>query len=464
MRRDPAALAVGAAVVYLAAIGVAMGNLPFDVWGALVTIPLLGAAGVAVARRMFHDQLRPLLLPVIVGLVAKAGGSMARYWVAFDAYGGSTDAQRYHTYAKTTAAAFWNGDASLSSVLPGGTGTQFVERTTAFLYAFTGSSRLAGFMTFGWLAWFGAVLFLKAAIIAVPKVRRLRYAWLLMLWPSLVYWPASIGKEATICLLLGTGSYGLARLLQRQGFWWPLTISAVGLTGAGLIRAHLAFIWLVGLVPALLVSLGRVARAIGRARHATGRAFATALVIVLAVGAAWSVGNTAVNAIRPTDEQQSFSKSITEVLRETTSRSEQGGSSFTPPSTDSPLQWPYAAVRTITRPLPTEAKGLFQLLTSADTAALLLLFALNWRRVAGTFHWQVRIPFVALATSVVFAGAVAYANFANLGILARQRSLLLPFLLLLPCLPEWQPRRRQPIVAAAPLVPSAAVRSPIPGT
>ena len=65
-----------------------------------------------------------------------------------------------------------------------------------------------------------------------------------------------------------------------------------------------------------------------------------------------------------------------------------------------------------------------------------------------------------LAATVVFAGAMAYAHFANLGILARQRSLLTPLLLTIPCLPEWQPVRRrtiEPVLAPArPVTPKNA--------
>jgi hypothetical protein len=45
------------------------------------------------------------------------------------------------------------------------------------------------------------------------------------------------------------------------------------------------------------------------------------------------------------------------------------------------------------------------------------------------------VPFVAFAMTTLFAAGLAYASFANLGILTRQKSLVFPLLLLLPCLP-----------------------------
>lgn len=44
-------------------------------------------------------------------------------------------------------------------------------------------------------------------------------------------------------------------------------------------------------------------------------------------------------------------------------------------------------------------------------------------------------PYVAFAVTALFLGGLAYSSFANLGVLTRQKSLLIPFMLLLPCLP-----------------------------
>jgi hypothetical protein len=44
-------------------------------------------------------------------------------------------------------------------------------------------------------------------------------------------------------------------------------------------------------------------------------------------------------------------------------------------------------------------------------------------------------PFVIFAETAIMLSALAFASFANLGILTRQKTLILPLLLLLPCLP-----------------------------
>ena len=64
-----------------------------------------------------------------------------------------------------------------------------------------------------------------------------------------------------------------------------------------------------------------------------------------------------------------------------------------------------------------------------------------------------RSPFTVLHVLVVVMGALAYTSFSNLAILVRQRSLLMPSLLFLLCLPPLtshrptiipQPTNRQP--------------------
>ena len=98
---------VAAAIAYLVGLSWAMANLSFDIWGALVVAPVLVIVGMLGVRRMFRGELQHLQRVMWLGLVAKLGGALVRYWVAFDAYGGATDAERYHQYARDAAGRVW---------------------------------------------------------------------------------------------------------------------------------------------------------------------------------------------------------------------------------------------------------------------------------------------------------------------------------------------------------------------
>lgn len=446
MNRNTApVLATVGALVYVLGLAFSMTTVSYDIWGAFIIVPPFAWLTVVLVRRLFYGGLAELAVPLLVGYALKLLGSVGRYWISFDAYGGSTDAQRYHLYARQAAGAFWSGTASLSTVLPGGTGTQFVERTTSFLYAIFGSSKLGAYMVFSTLAWWGTVLFVKAACNALPGLARRKYTWMCALAPSVLYWPSSIGKEALMALFLGIATFGIARLIAGYGVVSPVLFGAVGLALAASIRGHVAGIWIAGVIPAVIVAFGRLLSAGQETRGRGAQLVVFGLIGAVAIGAFFSVSTAALEVIKATDEQESFTTSITEVLRETTRRSDQGGSNFGAPEINGVQDWPYAVVRTLTRPLFFEAKGTFQWLAAGEMTLLVLIALYSWRRVSTLLYWTRKSPYVTFAVTVLFAGGLAYSSFANLGILTRQKSLLFPFLLLLPCLPLRPPRWTAPV-------------------
>jgi hypothetical protein len=64
------------------------------------------------------------------------------------------------------------------------------------------------------------------------------------------------------------------------------------------------------------------------------------------------------------------------------------------------------------------------------------LCLMSWRRVRNLPRAMMTNPFVAFTMTTLMLGGLAYSSFANLGVLTRQKSLIFPFLLLIPCVPE----------------------------
>lgn len=432
--RASEALIVGTGMAYLALLGWSVGNLSFDIWGALVVIPIYGLASIVILHRMFSGPLSPVAKILSWGLAIKFFGAAARYWVGFDAYGGAIDANRYHYYAIHRVSDVWDGTESFGALVPTGIGTEFLEDFTALVYAFTGGSKLAGFMTFAMMAYWGVAFMMKAAAIAIPGLMARRYAWFLVVFPSLVYWPSSIGKEAPMMLGLGVASYGAARLFNTRRSITGLFPIVLGLGFAALIRPHIAAIWMAAIMVSLVVGV------FGRRQPATHSTKARSrlgmfLLLAPAVIAFSITAGVTIRYLEPDSGDGVETSSITQILDETTRRTVQAGSSFTPPSLGNPITWPYAAVRTLTRPLPIEARGIAQLFTAAEVTALLALYALSWRRVMSAGRLVISNPYVAYAVSAFMLSGLAYSSFANLGVLARQKSLVMPMLLLIPCLP-----------------------------
>ena len=260
-------------------------------------------------------------------------------------------------------------------------------------------------------------------------------------------------------LCLGLASYGMALLMTRRGLLRPTVYTILGIGGAALVRPHIGGLWLVGLLPALLVALLR-----GHGpRQVRGAGFADRMVIFLLAGVAIvaiaAVGSATVRYLQPGSDENITSSSVTSILTETTRRTSEAGSNFQPPVITGPLDSPYASVRTLVRPLLIEVGGVAQLVSALELTLIAGLVLANLGRLLTLPRLIITNPYVAFAATVLFFGCLAYSSFANLGVLARQKSLLFPMLLLAPCVPELVGRSsRHPAVEIAEVREQAAVR------
>ncbi len=435
---------IGLAIGYLVALSLAMTHLSYDIWGAFVVLPPLTLIGAFGVRRMFSGPLRPIAGVMYLALLLKFVGAAAKYFISFGAYGGSTDAEAYHQYAFAAANRVSSGKQNIGAVLPSGTGTMFIQRFTSFVYTLTGSSKMGGYLIFSWMAFWGICMFVKGACIAIPELHKRRYALWCAFGPSIVYWPSSIGKEAVMMLALGAATYGFARVLSRRRVIVPVIVAVLGLGLAAAVRPHMAALWIGGLFPALIAALFRGRGQKGSRRGAGVFDRLLLLVIIGIAGAALvAVGSATLKFLNPSkgEAAQSTSADITSILAETSRRTAQAGSAFKPPSISSPADWPYASIRTLLRPLLFEAHGPGQLLSALEIAVFMGVCVLSWRRVIHLPKLIFTNPFIAFAMTSLFFSGLAYTSFANLGLLARQKSLLLPLMFLIPCVPVRPPRR-----------------------
>lgn len=422
------AVVVGGAV-YVLATGWAMYRLSFDIWGAFIVGPLLAAVGVLGVRRAFADDRR-LMTIAVVALFAKLGAAMVRYWVAFDAYGGESDSSRYHDAGSLLARQVREGQVSLWALVPKQLGTPFIETLTSTVYTVFGAGRLAGFMTFSFMAFWGLVLFVKAAIVGVPQLARHRYAALCMLAPSVLFWPSSIGKEAFMCLCLGLISWGGAHVVV--GRWGPRPMAAlvIGTAGAGFVRPHVAVLWAAGVAAGLVAGM-----LTGRSGRGARNRLAGVVLLAVAVGGVAVVGTIAVRYLNPDQEETSVSGQVEAIQLETSRRSTGGGSEFNPVPISSPLDWPMAIQRTLLRPSPTEINSVATALPGVESMVLIGILLAGWRRLRSLPRVLADSPYLVGSLLTVFAFGLAFTTIGNLGILARQRSLVFPLMLLLWALP-----------------------------
>jgi hypothetical protein len=391
----------------------------------MIGLLVLGAGTVGLLfllRRMVKREPDPVIARLIVaGFLAKLLGGASRYYVMGDLYGGRGDFQRYTENGRQLAAVIRSGTLPEQARE---TGTPFMDFLAGLLFTVAPPNVLVGFAVFSVLAFFGAYLFLQAFRTAVPDGAHRRYAWLIFLLPTMVFWPSSLGKEAWLVFTLGLASYGAARVLRRLPFGYLLL--ALGGVGVYLVRPHMAAMFAVSFAAAFLLRF----RDPTVRRGALGWMFGLVLVGLVTGYATSNFGEEV-----PRDESVEGS-TVEQVFAETDRRTSQGGSGFESRPVRSPADLAHALVTVPFRPLPFETHNAQALVASFEGVFLILLFFMSAPRLRTLPRAVLRRPYVALAAAYSLGFTIAFSNVGNFGILTRQRAQLLPFLVVLTALPR----------------------------
>ena len=411
-------LAVVIALVLAAAAG--LDRLPFDAWSGILTLTALVALTIPVLNWLGRsEEDRGLARLLMWGMAATVAGVLVRYFFVTVVYNDSADAGRYSAGAGQLASLIKQG--TFTTVPPGlesfPAESQRIGLVLAVVYLITGTSRWAGSIVFAWLAFGGRLLMWRALRRAVPEADHKRYLMLLLFFPSLVYWPASIGKEALMILALGVVSFAAAQLLAERVSAGSIALFVAGLAGLMFIRPHLAAIGVAALgVASMVGTLG----GIGQGAKLKSTAVRVAALAVLVVAAVVVFSQTA-KFFGSTDEDGG----ITGVLDKTLSQTSIGGSAFAAPAVSSPLDLPWAIVTVIFRPFLWEASGASTLVAALESLALVGLVVTGWRRLVGGLKLSLRRPYLVFVLTFTGAFIMAFSYIGNFGILARQRSIML---------------------------------------
>lgn len=424
---------------------VAIGMIGLGVIGVLVFLALrpdasdvapllIGPALFVVSMPLLRKEAAragdPGLLRVLqFGLAFKLLAALARYVITYQVYSGA-DASGYFGAGVRMARSFRSG--VFVTDLPSLTGTDFIRFLSGVVYTLLPSSLLGGFLLFAWIGFWGQVLFLRAYRLAVPEGRLRTYAYLVLFLPSLAYWTSSIGKEAWMLLALGVAAYGAARALSGRTVQ-GLLISALGLWMSGLVRPHLAAMFAIALAVAALVRRPRESL---RELAVIDKAV---LVIAIAVLATMFLG--ASERFLGTSDLGSWGNVVQE-LTAVAGRADQGGSEFTPSVVRSPADLPAGTMTVLFRPFPIEAHNAQTLVAALEGSVLLLYSIIRIPWLVAALKSVRRQPYVVLALMYVGLFVVAFSSFPNFGLLARERTQVLPFYLVLFTVPPLMQARK----------------------
>lgn len=386
----------------------------YDQYAAALMAGALLIVSVPIARHAARVEQWPAFSGLMMlSLLARLGGSLARYFVAYGVYGGVADASTYTQVADTHYQAFRHLHlfAPTTGVFHG-----LVPWLDTFVYALFGPTEVGAFFFFAWLNFIGTYFFYRAFRIGYPAGDNRRYAILVFFLPGLVYWPSSLGKEGWMVLAIGLACYGVARVVASQPGGYLSLLAGIG--GMLLVRPHLALIFLPAAFFAFVFRRARPGRRMNVGTRIVG-------ILVLVVSSFVVVAKAqSYFKITSLDVQ-----TVTQELKTTRQQTDLGNSAFHPPNAQSPVGFPEAVVTVLFRPFPFEAHSLTVLVASVEGLLLLGITWVSRRRLWRALRDLRRNSYILFAVVYTVLFIFAFSNFSNFGILARERVQMLPLYL-----------------------------------
>lgn len=386
-------------------------------WDVIVMAALFVAVIISIALRVPSERDESWLPSLVVGaFFLKLLGSGARWWVLVDTYDGAGDSFAYHSRALEIADVWRRFDVPQIQV--GSSGTTFATRVTGLLYApHEPSSILGGFFIFATLAFLGQLLLYLAFRRAQPDSRLKLYAVGVLMLPSLVFWPSSVGKESLMIFFIGIAAYGVANLFADYRVRW-VPVIVLGTAAAAGIRLHVA---------ALFAAAGAAAVFLTR-RPAAPSARVRRLVMLGLAGMA------VVLLVTLTSETFGIDPDGTDIdpfLDEIQRRTQQGGSAVEGEAVRDIFAIPDATMRVLFRPLPNEATSIQAYLSAFESVLILAVIVWRFPTMLRAARQIRRKPYLLFSLAFVIGFVITFSAIFNLGILARQRTQAMPFLLAL---------------------------------
>jgi hypothetical protein len=419
-------------------IAAAAGKLPSAPIGIVIVGIVLLAVSVPIARRLGRAEGDPRLTTLLlIGLLLHFLASPAQIFVDNHAYHGVADFSGYvHQGAALSsnfrALHFTTQGAGLRSALGDGS----VSIAAGIVFALVGVNEIAAFWVFAWFSWLGAIFFYRAFCLTFPEGEHRRYALMLFLLPSLLFWTSDVSKEAIMMLALGITSLGAARALSRQRRGYSLI--AIG-TAMGIFTRPNEYALLLGAFT--IAMFFRPSDASGRPRVVRRLGTLIFLAVILAVTAVSTVKFVHSNAGTVSTIIGSHHKKTANTNSATAAAGL--GSSNVPFSKD-PLLYPRDIYTVLFDPLPITARSITQLLASGENTVILVLVLTSLRRLRSVYRAGRERPYVLLCAVYTLGFIYAFAALGNLGLITRERTLLFPYLLVLlaiPISPKGQPPR-----------------------
>jgi hypothetical protein len=354
----------------------------------------------------------------LLAVAAKLLFSLGRYWTIVDLYEGAGDALGYHEQGLFLAPYFRAFDLTVLDwyqYMAGGTRNLAV--LTGLVYAFMPASLPGIFLLFAGLALAGAVFFYRTARLAAPDRDIGIYRLLIFFMPSVLFWPASLGKDAWVFCCSGIAVWGWALFVRRNQLG-GLLVAGAAVVAVSFVRAHVATLLILAMAVSYFLyssrSLNQLPKLI-----AGGVVMAGVAVVVFNAGVdLLQLDELSLEAF---EERYILQQELTSI----------GGSEIQATSAFSLTGFGRGIVTVLLRPFPWEARNAQNLLAAVETILWLGIFWHRRRSFLANVRAVRRDPLMGLCLFYSLGIIFALTAISNLGIVARQRVMMLPFLWML---------------------------------
>jgi Dolichyl-phosphate-mannose-protein mannosyltransferase len=402
----------------------------------LIFFSILIAAGLFGLGRVIIGRVAPLesnpwlYKALTVCLVLHLIGAPVQIWVVDHLYGGIADYNRYDSQGAVLAEGFRHLNFSLAPAgLKGIVSDGSVSIVAGVVFAIIGVNQLGAFLVFSWLSFIGIVFFYLAFTTTFGGAGSRRYGYLIFFLPTLIFWTSDVSKEAMMTFLMGLTAYGCARILAHRGGYWMVVL---GSAGGVFIRPNEVLLALGGFTLAMLFR---------PADPNTKFAGPRRTVALIVLGSMLGVAIFVTLHFLPGTKG---SISLTEIAKNNNSaKGTAGFGSSTVGYSPSIAAYPKDVYAVLFDPLPLNAHGGGQWISALENSVLIYLIVTSLRRLRILPRVALARTYVTMSLFFTASFLYAFAALGNLGLITRERTVMLPFLLVILCIPRG-PRHRPP--------------------
>jgi Dolichyl-phosphate-mannose-protein mannosyltransferase len=373
----------------------------------LALLLLLAAVIHALLIRWLSDGDHFLAQVMLIGFLMKLAGVAASMATVVHVYDSVGDV--FYYYWSAASIADKHALTGQWTILQPIWSTNFIIMLTSRLMYVVGKSFQSLMVVFGIFSYWGQYLFYKSFCLGFPKENRRSAALFLFFLPSVVFWTATIGKDAVVFFFIGLCCYGFVKM-SHSSQPSALLIVLVSLGGVMLVRPHVAGMLAISMGVAYLITNSR-GGSMGVAVKSIG-------VPILLITSVYFVSQASsfldLNDVGGTKH----------VLEHAAQKNLQVEGTKLGSSLGYRLS---AAPLLLFRPFPWEVRNPQMAVASIEGFALMIFFWRRRRTVLPTLRRCRKDPFFLFSWiylvqfSFLFAGAMT-----NFGLLARERDMLIP--------------------------------------